>query len=468
MSVFSSFPVACFAPFLMIASAFADPGKSAVTYTVTHEATYDGSARVSSPDMNLRWKLPIHRVDEGKEIILSFDIDSTCRLSGEIDLKERLLRFDVFPSTGHAEILIGNIPYNVDAEMVLYMPPHCGYKNAVIKVQEVISTPELKNAPCIVVRDDQFTNRATDHPRRLIPTIEPILLGPNAGENLLTYTMIFTDEDSKISKSDVEEQMTRYGRATDIEGVSQVRLLKNGVKTSGKATTYQGGFAWKSDCDGFQNPGHSCKTFNGDFVQLTQHPILYNAAENNIFNDEPSKKQLTSKRDMYCLVPSQSVAKSHAREWAMMIDDPSIYKDSDDELRREGKFARKATENLYVLIRGNFKRGFRRSFNVHLTFTSPSGVALNYQKGTIDRLGEGMWNSESFTAIPVPSKALEKLLRGETTAHLDFLGDDIQVEQLRFYRLIEVGTTYISEDISQKLSRHGFCRLNGIQTYCDF
>jgi hypothetical protein len=87
---------------------------------------------------------------------------------------------------------------------------------------------------------------------------------PNASQTLLTYSIIFTNEDGGTPSAAL---MARWGRGTDIEWVYRIRLNAEQIVEE----TYQG-------------VGHETKPFRGERT-MGMHPLLADASDNNNFSD---------------------------------------------------------------------------------------------------------------------------------------------------------------------------------------
>jgi hypothetical protein len=87
---------------------------------------------------------------------------------------------------------------------------------------------------------------------------------PSARESLITYSIIFTNEDGGTPSAAL---MARWGRGTDIEWVYRIKL--NGDQPVEE--TYQG-------------VAHETKNFRGERT-MGMHPLLADASDNNNFSD---------------------------------------------------------------------------------------------------------------------------------------------------------------------------------------
>lgn len=417
----------------------------------------------------------------GTELVLRLSLRANCTIPAKISFRGRTHRLDVFPSTGVASTLLGKISKSTLATLTL-APPECALSPESVRVDlsHHELSPVLANAPCVNVRDDQYDNLYTDRARLLLPSFEAMpedRVNNPFRDQILKYTMFFTDEDSKTSTDAVAGQRARYGRSTDIEVVSFRRMSRDGLLDI-FPTYFQSGFSLypqdrnfilrPSDCSAFSDPGHGCREFRGNSLEGTNHPIVYNSARNNVFTDQPSETQRRRGPELYCLVPSRPIPAPLAREAAMFVE-PSLFRDSDEEMAREGKQPVAATEYLYVRIRGALENSLtNRGYAPALQLSNGVTRVNTDFYATIDRLGEDLFGRESFSAIPMSSRELDQLMTGELSARLRFekvwRPNDLRVDSLRFYRLYPFGRTYRVQEITNLIRRN--CDLNGAQTHC--
>jgi hypothetical protein len=129
------------------------------------------------------------------------------------------------------------------------------------------------------------------------------------GKTVLRYTMIFSNEDGGTQTSGL---MSRWGRTTDIEWVTETELAAQGraVKTL------------------FQGIGHRTTEFRGP--REGEHPLLITASDNNNFADN----QTSGMR--FALRPLPVDLRNSSRE-EIMDRHPWTYRVMAEEMVREGK-----------------------------------------------------------------------------------------------------------------------------------
>lgn len=282
-----------------------------------------------------------------------------------------------------------------------------------------------KFAPLLLVRDDQYKvlseeKRVTDWALTRGFDYEDLA----DGRYKIRYTEFFTDEDSIQNTKGIEEQMTRYGRHTDIEfsisGIIQIgqdgipAWEKDSIQYHGALPMLGFGHASRSFQNGiFLKPGNLFLSNDGD---STSHPVLFirNSPKNNTFSDTPNgpEQKLANNQSKgwtgFFHAPIRIFKNPEARE-ILQFENPWITQISDWEAQVEGKLARSSTDYLYVRIRGELPHG---AFKLNYF---PPGELNHPEKnrfGSVDRLGEDLFNRESFTAIPLQSES--QILEGGT------------------------------------------------------
>jgi hypothetical protein len=312
------------------------------------------------------------------------------------------------------------------------------------------------HAPFVVSRGDQFMNPYTDMPLGLAYHLEP----RSGGGLSLVYTMIFSDEDNKLDSRDTDEQMARYGRRTDIEWVYRVDLDARG-KVLGRA--YHGTLHFK-------------KKFDGGFIPGARNPILYNEASYNVFSDRSEYGlQIEGKLEGYHLAPEDQIDRPQAREQVMLAN-AWMYDVSDAELAKEGKLSTRSQDYLFVMIDGEIRSGafkLRLELDAHGRKEDSRVFVSGGGRGSVDRLGEDAWGSQSLSAIPVGRETLEKILGGHYVGTLSLneaglsSSADIDIRALRFFRLAGEQGSLRAEDITGRIMVLT-CHYIGIRTRCVF
>jgi hypothetical protein len=285
---------------------------------------------------------------QGSEAALQYQYRVRCEhssrpilheLNASVALSDRTIRFNLFEARSSGELIIGKVPGKPEPEIRIDENPHCRLESFHARATELAPERDqgpaarlaLQHAPYLVVREDQLRNKGTDLPILLAYSVQS-----QGTTRTLRYTVYFTDEDSMSSTRDTNEQMTQYGRRTDIEWLYEVTLDDHDQVISRR---YQG--------DWFRGWGHTVREFRGKFITGTEHPILFDIASHNVFSDRPRGEQTHAGDVGYHLVPRVELHSSEPREWAMFRH-PWIFQVSDQELAYEGKLARPATAYLFV------------------------------------------------------------------------------------------------------------------------
>ena len=189
-----------------------------------------------------------------------------------------------------------------------------------------------------------------------------------SGDLIVRYTAIFTNEDGGTETAAL---MARWGRATDIEWVLQLRVHDGKIVEE----TYQG-------------VEHETKTFTGSRSNGS-HPLLATASDNNNFTD------LASSVVRFAPLPTRARLESATRE-SVMDAYPQSYRVMTEELIRERRISDTPTnintiadprEYLYIEASSE-QRGTALAFDVKVTnqtavFSSDMGQA----RLRIDRSG---------------------------------------------------------------------------------
>ena len=164
----------------------------------------------------------------------------------------------------------------------------------------------LKYSPVLYARANTI-DHFSDIPLLMYYEVEH----PNASQTLLTYTIIFTNEDAGTPSAAL---MARWGRGTDIEWVYRIRLNAEQAVEE----TYQG-------------IGHETKPFRGERT-MGMHPLLADASDNNNFSD------LACSVMKFALRPVKADLSGASRE-SVMDTYSWTYKIMAQELIRESKIS---------------------------------------------------------------------------------------------------------------------------------
>ncbi|UGQ11817.1 hypothetical protein LO772_34475 [Yinghuangia sp. ASG 101] len=169
------------------------------------------------------------------------------------------------------------------------------------------------NAPVMYGRNGAggpFENAVTDTPVLAWHQEAP---AATAGHRVLTYTVVWTNEDGGTSTPAL---MARWGRTTDIEWAYRVEVDERGVAVPGTAF--------------FQSANHGNTPFTGRYEN--GHPLLQTCTLNNNMCDtvdNPMRFPLTAteRLDEPALTSREEMVDRH----------PWVYTVMTDEVRREGK-----------------------------------------------------------------------------------------------------------------------------------
>lgn len=181
----------------------------------------------------------------------------------------------------------------------------------------------------------------------------------NGEVTAIRYSVIFTNEDGG---TETNALMARWGRATDIEWVYEVKLDAQGKVV--EAT--------------FQEVGHGTRPFRGDLEGT--HPLLLVASDNNNFADKGRSEM------RFALRPIPFDLSRHSRE-EVMDRHPWTYRIMAEELHREGKIGESSRIGQHMADPRNYlyleaaaePRGAALSFAVKLRgdrqwYTSDLGI----------------------------------------------------------------------------------------------
>lgn len=179
-----------------------------------------------------------------------------------------------------------------------YSAPPCSISEPRIENVRVDDDPVIAYAPVLSARENTI-GKFTDVP--MIVYAENIR---ENGENLLQYTVIFSNEDGGTS---TRALMARWGRTTDIEYVYKVDPATNRAL--------------------IQARGHKEQEFQGQREGM--HPLLMPVTDNNMVSGGESAIR-------YRIAPRLVDLTAHSRE-QVMDEDPLTYRVMAGELEREDK-----------------------------------------------------------------------------------------------------------------------------------
>ena len=217
----------------------------------------------------------------------------------------------------------------------------------------------LAHSPVLYARANTI-DRFTD-----IPLLMYYEVFREANDVIVRYTAIFTNEDGGTQTAAL---MARWGRATDIEWVYQIRAR------GGKVIE-----------ETFQGVEHETKFFNGPRGSGS-HPLLAVASDNNNFSD------LACSAVRFAPLPFRARLESATRESVMDLY-PQSYRVMTEELIREGRISETPAdintiadprEYLYIEATSD-QEGAALAFDVKVyrrsqTFCfGPGGTAITYR-----------------------------------------------------------------------------------------
>jgi hypothetical protein len=200
----------------------------------------------------------------------------------------------------------------------------------------------LSHSPIIYARANTI-DHFTDIPLLMYYEI----LREAGGDLIVRYTVVFTNEDGGTQTAAL---MSRWGRATDIEWVYEMRVRGGKII----AETYQG-------------VQHETKFFKGTRA-AGSHPLVADASDNNNFSD------LACSAVRFAPLPERARLEAATRESVMDLH-PQTYRVMTEELRREGRLSETPSdintiydprEYLYVEAGSDQENGAAIAFDVRL------------------------------------------------------------------------------------------------------
>ena len=350
--------------------------------------SFFGIARADTPNLSQELSLKLHY-----QVDCSSDTDAFPGIIGEIKLKDRKLRFNLFKYVTDTEINV-NVSDQLDVTnlpITYYPSSNCTLTSLTpeltpLQGSDSLQSLALKYSPLLVIRQDQYEAIDRDTPMGLTYSIVP--LNPEEGSFTLVYTLFFSNETVHgLLSTSKAASLGEYGRRTDIEWLYAIDLDKNGNPIGRHPEgRYQSGFIGTF--------GHSTHHFKGEFVANSAHPILYDFAAHNVFKDRPKAKVQRLNPIAFHLVPRENIQAPAAREnW--MWQHPWTFKVNDLELSRDKMLSHPSNEYLYVLLHGKMTLG---EINVDAKVDGkiiPAGEG----KDQLKALGQNLWHEESYSAI---------------------------------------------------------------------
>jgi hypothetical protein len=406
---------------------------------------------------------------EGAELALELTSSLVCPqqignafpgVTGVIAYQGRSIRFEIFRYTGEAEVALGPAPSEAtDLTITLDQDGGCIAPSIRASVARAEGSGQLgqlalEHSPFVIIRKDQKKNRFTDLPVGLAYSVIP---GQN-GAFSLKYTLYMTDEDSQgFLATGREQSMGQYGRRTDIEWLYQVDFDSQGRV---RKRTYQGGVLF--------GIGHKKRAFRGHYLPGSQHPILYDIANHNVFKDKPERGQRKLGLLGHHLVARDEIQAPRDRTW-WQFEHPWLFEASDRELASEHRLKAPSDDYLYVWVSGNLSHGrlgVRLRFFQDWTQEFWSGGG----EGFLTELGDTLWGREGFTAVPLGHERLEEIARAGGRGQLGVLdlndpfgdGTRLKLEGLRFFRLVRDSASFRVEELTDRFR----CAFGDLHTEC--
>jgi len=402
----------------------------------------------------------------GHEAILEVNYRLTCDQSREsfrrlrmtpvtVSHEGRRIRLDLFEERDQARVQLGKVAAGKALQLLVDESTGCRFEHLGVSVlpldqSDPVRALVLQHSPFVVVRPNQYANRYNDIPLAMAYATQTF----DNGTVWIRYTAYFSDEDLMTIGTNREEMMARYGRRSDIEWVYQVEISAEGEVLSRK---YHSAL--------FLEIGHSEKEFQGTFLPGTQHPILYNVQDNNVFSAFPKGLQRKARLEGHHLVPDSAIEYPEARE-RLQLHQPWIFRVSDLENYREDRRVTLASQYLYVVFRGFLESG---AFTLSVKLDSGKNFQAGGGEGDIDRLGEDLWKRETMSAIPLGRDILRGIEEGSIHGRVlvkntSFFDPKLHVEKLRFYRLRRQNGRYEAIDLTERFR----CGLDGFPGVCEF
>lgn len=222
----------------------------------------------------------------------------------------------------------------------------------------------LERSPIIYARANTI-DHFTDIPLLMYYEI----LRESNGDSIIRYTTIFTNEDGGTQTAAL---MSRWGRATDIEWVYEMRVRERKIIE-----------------ETFQGVRHETKHFKGQRAS-GEHPLLADASDNNNFSD------LACSAVRFALLPERARLETATRESVMDLH-PQTYRVMTEELQREGRISETPSdintiydprEYLYIEAGSEQTGGAAIAFDVKLKGESKTYTTdMNEARLRIERSG---------------------------------------------------------------------------------
>ena len=405
-----------------------------IKYVVTCDSQFEGydSVRgfVSSDDSPTKFTLDLYTYQNSTEISLGAPLPA-----GEL----RVARIIVPESQNHC--LLEEFKAELHCEN-LETAPRTSFDDP-----QALAQMAIRHAPFINLRQDQYSGESlSDTPLLMTYSVVP---GDRARKSKkILYTAFFSDEDSQQTSENVQAQMSRYGRTADIEWAYEIefnsdfRILRR---------TFQGNM-------------HRTYKFKGRYLPESNHPILYNISNNNIFSDRPKSSLQRENSVGHLLVPRYQLDPHMAREW-VMFQEPWMFKVSWAEMVRSNRASQqiKPENQLFIFANQKYYQG-RLDRSVEL-----SGGDIWEEMKSTKRLGsrelvsklrddfwhfaQSYWKGQVFTSIPIGEKNLDQIeslaikakFRTHQASWIKKLAN--RGEAIRFFRLVPIDQTYVLREL---------------------
>jgi hypothetical protein len=314
---------------------------------------------------------------------------------GEATFQNRTIRFNLFKYETELSFLLGTEgPVSLSDLSFSFLPSaNCSLDAFTPNIVSLslqnndFATLAIRHSPYLIIRPDQ--NQHADRDTQLGIAYSVL---PNDTGFSLRYTYFFSNETvSGIFSTTKATSLGSYGRRSDLEWIYQVDFDLEG-RVIGRQ--YQGGILF--------GMGHETRFFSGQYLPGTDHPVLYNIASHNVFGERPELGAGKFPQIGVHLIPDSEIKAPVAREhW--LWDRPWTFDVTDRELKRTGKLSHRSNDYLYVDISGELNGGKIQASVTQNGHRFPTLAGEG--SATIKKLGEDLWESETYSAIHLKPEA---------------------------------------------------------------
>jgi hypothetical protein len=338
----------------------------------------------------------------------------------EATFQERTVRMNLFKYNHSAESLLGNLQNLSLSDLHLQVLPseNCTLDQLSPQLESLSLDPKkmsdlaILHSPYLVLRDDQVENIDRDVHLGIAYSVIP----QDSGFSI-RYTYFFSNETVKgLFATTKAKSLGSWGRRCDIEWIYQVDFENDGTVAN---RIYQGGIVGGID--------HKTHKFNGEFLENTEHPILYDIAKHNVFGTRAPHKS-TEMIGGHPNPDSEIKAPLARENW--LWDRPWTFDVTDRELARDGKLTQDSGHYLYVRLAGSLGGG---KIQTSIRNKGSDQVVLAGEgTATINSLGSDLWGVESYSAIEFNS---DSSLSGGSL-HIKRSRPSVNLKSPNFFRLI--------------------------------